>query len=99
MNKNTKSITLNNAWPVKNSRTLLISCALLTNNPTDLLSKKAMGKCIKCVLKIVALILPLIFQVVIDKVVVNNALSTMMILLIALLSELKLSRLLTRALN
>jgi ATP-binding cassette subfamily B protein RtxB len=36
-----------------------------------------------CVLKIVALILPLIFQVVIDKVVVNNALSTMMILLIA----------------
>ncbi|VVM27871.1 cyclolysin secretion ATP-binding protein, partial [uncultured Gammaproteobacteria bacterium] len=39
-----------------------------------------------CVLKIVALILPLIFQVVIDKVVVNNALSTMMILLIALLS-------------
>jgi ABC-type bacteriocin/lantibiotic exporter with double-glycine peptidase domain len=32
------------------------------------------------------LILPLIFQVVIDKVVVNNALSTMMILLIALLS-------------
>ncbi|CAC9954490.1 Bacteriocin/lantibiotic efflux ABC transporter, permease/ATP-binding protein [uncultured Gammaproteobacteria bacterium] len=39
-----------------------------------------------CVLKIVALILPLIFQVVVDKVVVNNALSTMVILLIALLS-------------
>lgn len=39
-----------------------------------------------CVLKIVALMLPLIFQVVVDKVVVNNALSTMIILLLALLS-------------
>jgi len=39
-----------------------------------------------CVLKILALVLPLIFQVVVDKVVVNNALSTMIILLVALLS-------------
>ncbi len=39
-----------------------------------------------CILKIIALVLPLIFQVVVDKVVVNNALSTMVILLVALLS-------------